>query len=216
LKASILFPGLKTLGDNLASLGAWLMTFGAFGLFLISLLDSAFVPLPSGPDLVMIALSAITPSLMPLYAIAATIGSAIGSTFLYMVARRAGARALRGVSLERRARVENLLGRYDMLAVMVPAILPPPFPFKVFVLSAGAFKLKTYRFVVAILVGRAVRFLIEGWLAIRFGKDAHQLILRQGPRVVAMVVALALGTFAIRLYRVRRADKHLKSAISSD
>jgi membrane protein YqaA with SNARE-associated domain len=202
---NILLPGLRWLGDNIAGLGTWLMTLGPPGLFLISLLDSAFIPLPSGPDLVMIALSAITPSLMPVYALAATLGSAIGSVLLYLAARRAGARALRGISLEKRERVENLLGRYDMLAVMLPAVLPPPFPFKVFVLSAGVFKLRTYRFIVAILIGRAARFLIEGWLAIEFGKDAHQLVLRQGPRIVVAAGAVVLVTLAVKFYRLRRA-----------
>jgi membrane protein YqaA with SNARE-associated domain len=172
------------------------MAFGALGLFVISLLDSAFVPLPGGPDFAMIALSARTPAWMPLYALAATVGSTIGCTFLYLAARRAGSRALSRVSPERRERIENLLGRYDMLAVAVPALLPPPFPFKALVLGAGVFRLKTGRFILAIFLGRLIRFMAEGWLAVRFGEDARRLITQHGITVlIALVViaALALG-----------------------
>jgi len=203
LITSVAIPALRRLADQIASLGAWLITLGALGLFSISLLDSALVPLPSGPDVVMILLSSMKPTWMPLYAAAATLGSAAGSTFLYMVARRAGVRALRGVKPERRERVENLLGRYDMLAVIVPAILPPPFPFKVFVLSAGVFKLKLERFVAAIVVGRAIRFLIEGLLALEFGEDARHIIERHGVKVLAGVGVLLLISLCVRFYRLR-------------
>ncbi|HLG15753.1 MAG TPA: VTT domain-containing protein [Blastocatellia bacterium] len=189
--------------DRLADLGAWLIAFGAIGLFGIALLDSALVPLPAGPDLVMITLSWKRPSLMPLYALAATVGSTIGCAFLYLLARRAGSSALRRVSPERRERIENLLGRYDMLAVMVPAVLPPPFPFKAFVLSAGVFRLKLSRFVTAILVGRAARFLIEGWLAVRFGEEAFQIIKRHSLGVFIGVAGIILVWIAAVFFRRR-------------
>src|SRR5262249_19366629 len=72
---------------RLAEFGNSLMAYGAIGLFGISFLDSAFVPLPSGPDLVMIALSATNHAMMPVYALAATLGSTIGCTILYLIAR---------------------------------------------------------------------------------------------------------------------------------
>ena len=195
---------LLGIGGRLAEFGAWLMAFGGWGLFAISLLDSAFIPLPSGPDLVMITLSAKNPAGMPLYALAATAGSTVGCTILYLIARRAGVVALNRLKPEKRARIENLLGRYDMLAVMVPAVLPPPFPFKPFVLCAGVFKLQRVRFITAIFIGRAARFLIEGWLAIQFGDDAEKLIKRHGWKVLVVLAALLLAFFAIRYFRRRR------------
>jgi len=191
------------LGGLTKGLGNWLTALGGLGVFLICLIDSAMIPLPTGPDLSLIVLSTITPARMPLYVILATLGSAIGSTLLYMAARQAGMRALRGVAPERRERVEGLLGRYDLLAVIVPAILPPPFPFKLFVLSAGAFKLKISRFMTAIVIGRAIRFLIEGFLAIELGKDADVIIRRQGVRVLAVVAVFFLIGVAIKLVRSR-------------
>ena len=179
------------------------MTLGPLGVFSISLLDSAFVPLPGGPDAAVIGLSAVKPEWMPLYALAATLGSVLGSVSLYLIARRGGVRALRGFRPETRDRVEGLLGRYDMLAIMVPGVLPPPFPFKVFILSAGVFKLKLPRFLVAILIGRAARFLIEGILAIEFGDEALVLLRQQGFKVLVATAAVLLMWLAFKYYRVR-------------
>ena len=195
--------GIKS---SLERFGNWLIGFGALGLFGISLVDSAGVPLPGGPDAVMILLTTKNHALMPLYALAATAGSTIGCTIMYMIARRAGAAALARISHERRARVENLLGRYDMLAIMVTAVLPPPFPFKPFVLSAGVFKLQLGRFVTAIFIGRAARLLIEGGLAIQFGEAAGEVIKQHGLKVLLAVAAIVLVIVAVQVYRSRRAS----------
>jgi Predicted membrane protein len=199
-EAAIIIFGIKS---ALAGLLEWLKALGPIGLFGVSLIDSAGIPLPGGPDLVMIWLSANNPSLMPLYALSATAGSAIGCTLLYLIARRAGIAALKRVSPIKRHRIENLLGRYDLVAVMVPAVLPPPFPFKPFVLCAGVFKLKTARFITAVFVGRAVRFLIEGWLAIEFGEDAGGIIRQHGWKVLVAVALIAAVTFTIKVFRAR-------------
>jgi uncharacterized membrane protein YdjX (TVP38/TMEM64 family) len=107
------------------------------------------------------------------------------------------------VTPEKRNRIENLLGRYDLIAVMVPAVLPPPFPFKPFVLAAGVFRLKTWRFIIAIFIGRSVRFLIEGWLAIRFGEDAGRIIRQHGWKVLVAVAVLAASGFTLSFFRAR-------------
>src|SRR5689334_19018177 len=194
--------GIKS---TLQAFGERLVTFGPFGLFAISLIDSAGLPLPSGPDAVMILLSAKNHALVPLYAIAASAGSTIGCTIMYWVARRAGLIALKKIKPERRARVENLLGRYDILAIMVTAILPPPFPFKPFVLSAGVFKLKLPRFVIAVFAGRMVRFTIEGLLAITFQERAGDVIKQHGWKLLVVVLVTATLIVVINILRSRRA-----------
>jgi membrane protein YqaA with SNARE-associated domain len=199
----LVLVGINGLRASMVGLAHWLLTLGALGAFSISLLDSAFVPLPGGPDAAVIALSAAKAQWMPIYALGATLGSAIGSALLYLVARQGGVRALRGVRPETREKVEGLLGRYDLLAIMIPAVLPPPFPFKVFILSAGVFKLKLPRFLVAIVVGRAVRFLIEGFLAIEFGEEALALLRQQGVKVLMAVGALLLLYAGFKYYRTR-------------
>jgi membrane protein YqaA with SNARE-associated domain len=200
-EAAFILLGIKSSLENLLE---WLKALGPLGLFGISLIDSAGIPLPGGPDLVMILLSANKPALMPVYALAATAGSAIGCTLLYLVARRAGIAALKRISPAKRDRIENALGRYDLIAVMVPAILPPPFPFKPFVLGAGVFRLTTWRFITAVFIGRAVRFLIEGWLAIEFGEDAAVIIKQNGWIVLAAVALGAACFFIVRFLRARR------------
>lgn len=199
--APLLLLGIKS---GLQKFGEWLITFGPFGLFAISLIDSAGLPLPGGPDTVMIVLSAHSHSMVPVYAIAASLGSTIGCTMMYWVARRAGLVALNKIKLERRERIENLLGRYDMLAIIVTAILPPPFPFKPFVLSAGVFKLKMSRFIIAVFMGRLVRFTIEGLLAIAFGEAAGDRIKQHGLKVLLVVVIAVAAIFIVNKLRARR------------
>jgi len=191
--------------QSLQTFAEWLVTLGPLGLFAISLIDSAGLPLPGGPDAVMILLSARSHALVPLYAIAASLGSTIGCAVMYSVARRAGMLALRKIKPARRARIENLLGRYDMLAIMATAILPPPFPFKPFVLSAGVFKLKLSRFIIAVFTGRLVRFTIEGLLAIAFGEAAGEQIKRHGLKVLLVVAVAATLLIVFNILRTRRA-----------
>jgi len=209
---ALIFLGIRS---GLQSLLEWLKAYGALGLFGISLVDSAGIPLPGGPDAVMIVLSANNPALMPLYALAATGGSAIGCTLLYLIARRAGVVALKRVTARKRDRIENLLGRYDLVAVMVPALLPPPFPFKPFVLCAGVFELKTWRFITAIFIGRSLRFLIEGWLAIRFGEDAGRLIRQRGWQVLVAVAVVAAAVFTWTIVRSRLRSSRELSGVES-
>ena len=201
-KAVFLLLGIK---QSLQTFAEWLVTLGPLGLFAISLIDSAGLPLPGGPDAVMILLSARSHALVPLYAIAASLGSTIGCAVMYSVARRAGMLALRKIKPARRARIENLLGRYDMLAIMATAILPPPFPFKPFVLSAGVFKLKRSRFIIAVFTGRLVRFTMEGLLAIAFGEAAGEQIKRHGLKVLLVVVVAATLLIVFNILRSRRA-----------
>jgi membrane protein YqaA with SNARE-associated domain len=201
---------MMSLLGKLSSLGQWLIGLGPLGVFGISLLDSAFVPLPGGPDLAVIVLSARNHELMPLIALAAALGSTIGCTVLYTIARRAGDVALRGMGAARRKRIEHLLGRYDLLAVAIPSVMPPPFPFKPFVLCAGVFEFKMVRFVAALLVGRIARFLIEGALAVRYGEEAAPLIRRHG---IAVLIAVGLiFLFALAFFGYRR--RHRQTVIS--
>ena len=173
----------------LTRLSEYLITFGAFGLFIVALLDSTFVPLPSSVDALMLLLSATYPSWMLLYALMATSGSALGCLILYLVSRRAGARALNRFSERKQARVKNLIERYDMMAVLVATLLPPPFPFKLFVVSAGVFRFSLVRFMLAIVVGRGFRFLLEGYFAVRYGAEAKAILARYYPWIGMGLVA---------------------------
>ena len=186
----------------LTRVSEYLITFGAFGLFTLALLDSTFVPLPSSADALMLVLSTTHPRWMPLYALMATAGSAIGCFILYQISRRAGARALRKFSEEKQKRVKELIDRYDMFAVLVATLLPPPFPFKLFVISAGVFRFSITRFMLAIIAGRAFRFLLEGFFAVRYGQDAKVILARYYPWIgLGLAVGILFFVLARRFWK---------------
>jgi len=177
----------------LTRLSEYLITYGAFGLFMLALLDSTFVPLPSSADALMLLLSTTNPSWMLLYAFMATAGSALGCLILYLISRRAGARALNRFSEKKQAKVKNWIERYDMFAVLAATLMPPPFPFKVFVVSAGVFRFSLLRFMLAIIVGRGFRFLLEGYVAVRYGAQAKEIIAKYYPWIaLGLVVAIVI------------------------
>src|SRR5687768_17551792 len=98
----------------------------------------------------MLVLSTAHPDWMLLYAFMATAGSALGCWILYLISRRAGERALSRFSQRKQQRVKHLIERYDVIAVLVATLLPPPFPFKLFVVTAGVFRFSLLRFMLAI------------------------------------------------------------------
>jgi membrane protein YqaA with SNARE-associated domain len=197
---------IRKITNALTGVKDFLIPFGAFGLFAIALLDSALIPLPGGPDAVMLLLSTQNPSRMPLYALAATAGSVIGCVILYHISRRAGRSALEKFPASKQARVKELVDRYDVLSVLVASVLPPPFPFKLFVITAGVFRLSLVRFALAVAVGRAFRFFLEGFLAVRYGERAKDLLAENYPAVGLGLAALIIAGFLLRgLLRRRKA-----------
>lgn len=196
---------LRKITKGLAAISQYLVAYGPFGLFAIALLDSALIPLPGGPDAVMMLLSAARPAWMPIYAAAATLGSVAGCVILYHLSARAGRRALARFSAAKQARVKSLIDRYDVLSVLVASVLPPPFPFKLFVVSAGVFRLNLLRFALAIAVGRAFRFLLEGYLAARYGEQAKDLLARYYPAIgIGFAALIVLGFISKSVLKNRR------------
>jgi membrane protein YqaA with SNARE-associated domain len=195
---SFIHPITKFLGR----VSEYLVTFGAFGLFAVALLDSTFVPLPSSADALMLLLSTTHPSWMLLYAFMATAGSALGCLILYLISRRAGARALNRFSERKQARVKYWIERYDAIAVLVATLLPPPFPFKLFVVSAGVFRFSLMRFMLAIVAGRAFRFLLEGYFAVKYGVQAKEILAKYYPWIgLSLVAAIVLFVVLKRVLR---------------
>jgi membrane protein YqaA with SNARE-associated domain len=197
---------IHSISNGLVRLSDYFIALGPFGLFAVALLDSAFVPLPSSADALMLLLSAAHPSLMPFYALLATAGSAIGCVTLYYISRRAGGRALKKFSERKQKRVKELIDRYDVLAVLVASLLPPPFPFKLFVITAGVFRFSLLRFTLAIIAGRAFRFLLEGFFAVRYGSQAKQILAKYYPWI-GLVVALVLITFFVMRNQLKKKEE---------
>ena len=198
---AVLLPFTKWL----TRLSEYLITFGALGLFAVALLDSTFVPLPSSVDALMLLLTTTYPSWMLLYALMATTGSALGCLILYLISRRAGARALTRFSEVKQRRVRHLIERYDMMAVLVATLLPPPFPFKLFVVTAGVFRFSLLRFMLAIVAGRAFRFLLEGYFAVRYGAQAKEILAKYYPWIGLGVVA-GIVIFVLLRQRLKKTE----------
>jgi len=191
--------------SGLGKFSHWLLSFGPFGLFAIAFLDSVLVPIPGGVDAMLLLLAAARPSWMLIYVAAATIGSTAGCIGLYVASKRAGHRALSRFSEAKQTRVKDLIDRYDVLSVLVASVLPPPFPFKLFVVSAGVFRLNFLRFTIAIAAGRTFRYLLEGYLAARYGEHAKEILQQYYPSLgIGLAVLIVLFFVAKNLLRRSR------------
>lgn len=198
---------------------AWIQAFAATiggpGLFIIAFLDSSFVSLPQINDLLVITMVIQHPYRMPYYAAMATAGSVAGCLVLYAIARKGGDALIRrrfhGRTLERATR---LIQKYGVMTLVVPAILPPPAPFKVFVLLAGVSGIRPVPFALAIAAGRGFRYLAIGLLSVWYGPRAVTFLQTHGTAVaMAVAVLMALGLVAwIALRQYRRREPALTSA----
>src|SRR5262245_12789197 len=200
---------LLNAGGVLRSLQALLASFGALGIVAIALLDAGFIPIPGGADLAVMTLSHLHPEFMPVYVLAAVIGSTFGCLAPYWIGRKAGEAGLRKFSAEKRARVSQLIDRYDWWAMSVGAVLPPPFPFKIFLLTAGVFRMKVWRFLLALAFGRFVRFGLLGWLAVNFGDRAAIIFRQHYPKIGLGIAAAIIVICFINILRKRRHGKNV-------
>jgi len=170
---------------------------GGFGLFVIAFLDSSFLPFPSANDLLLIQLSLATPLRMPLYAAMATLGSLSGCLVLYVIARKGGEAAFHARAGKRATKIRHWVERNGFVSMLVAAILPPPTPFKFFVLAAGAFKMPLRPFVLALLLARSLRFYGEGYVAVRYGQQAVEFLAAHKLAVVGAAIAVILAFYLV-------------------
>jgi membrane protein YqaA with SNARE-associated domain len=165
----------------------WASELGGLGLFILATLDSSFLSFPQVNDLLIIVLSTKYPERMVYYAGMTVLGSLLGCFMLYGVARRGGEVFIRKrVKGKYADRAIALYQRHGLLAVVVPALLPPPVPFKVFVLLAGAASVSPVRFGIAVAIGRGIRYFGQGYLAVLYGEQAAEFMKANG-------TALGLG-----------------------
>lgn len=191
----------------LGQISAWLMEtlapYGAWGLMVMAICDSSFLSLPEINDLALMLFSINHPHRMWELAAMTTLGSVIGCTLLYLVGRKGGESLLKKrFSDDRIRKIQGWYQKYGMLAIIVPSLLPPPMPFKVFVLSAGAFHVPWSRFISAVAIGRGVRYFAEGILAVVYGRDAIRIVSENFGRIglflAILIVAGALGYIYFR------------------
>jgi membrane protein YqaA with SNARE-associated domain len=181
-------------------LGAWALSIGGPGLFVIAFLDSSFLSLPEINDLLVMWMVTKHPQRMLYYALMATLGSLAGCLLMFYLGRKGGEAMLRRRFQEHKlARARALFQRYGFLAVIVPALLPPPAPFKVFVLLAGVVGMPALSFALAVTVGRGARYLGEGLLAVWYGEHAIEFLDRHA-RSVSIALALMVLAAGVAYY----------------
>lgn len=179
------------------------LSLGGPGLFVVAFLDSSFISLPQINDLLVVLMVVRNKAWMPYYAAMATLGSVVGCYVLYAIAGRGEEWLARRMKAPHAERALAAYRRHGVLALMVPAILPPPAPFKLFVLMAGVAEVRPVKFVVSIAAARGLRYLVLGALAVRYGDFALELMRTRG-RVVAVWVAVIIVAGAVAWWLVKR------------
>jgi membrane protein YqaA with SNARE-associated domain len=179
---------------------------GTPGLALVAFLDSSFVSLPQVTDALIVTFTLKDPSQWLLHAVAATAGSVAGCLALYTVAKKGGEAFLRSRFKERHIdRGLALVQKHGWLTVTVPALMPPPTPFKVFVLLAGVARIRPMTFIGAVALGRGFRYGGEAYLTYRYGEQATGFIQDNLATVsmafAGLIVAGGLGLVLWRRWR---------------
>ena len=176
------------------------LAWGAPGIALVAFLDSSILSLPEIADLLLIYMVTAHPARFGLYVTGATVGSLAGCLVLYYIGKGGEMMLKKRMSTQRYDKTLDAFRRHGVMAVLVPSILPPPAPFKPFVLLAGAAEISVTRFTVAILIGRGARYLIEGLLALWYGERAMAYIRDNGVIVALVTIGVLLVGFVVYLY----------------
>jgi membrane protein YqaA with SNARE-associated domain len=178
----------------------WLQKFiivmGGGGLFMVAFLDSSVLSFPFVADALVMELSIEKPARMPYYAAMAALGSLAGCIWLYLLAKKGGEVYFHRHAKGRAETIKEWVDSHAFLSVFVPAILPPPLPFKVFILAEGVFQVPLRTFVLSLLLGRGLRYFAEGILAVLYG-DAVLQFLMVHSRSFALSVVGVLGLLYI-------------------
>jgi membrane protein YqaA with SNARE-associated domain len=206
--------------DWLTAIAKWLETYviglplylAAPAMIIIGALDSSLLSLPEINDYLVVGRCYKTPSAAFYFPLFAAIGSVIGCNLLYSIMRRGGQSVLRKrFKVESIQKVERAYARFGFLAIGIPAILPPPLPFKIFVATAGTLEYPRWKFLVTVMVARSFRYYVEGILAVFYGKRVILFFKDNGLVVISVVASLVLIGLVIYLIVAR-----LRSRRSTD
>ncbi|HJQ32877.1 MAG TPA: VTT domain-containing protein [Pyrinomonadaceae bacterium] len=192
--------------DWLAQIGHWLhelviklhdfivnvpIYVAAPAMVVIGTLDSSLLSLPEINDYLVVARCYSDPKSVFYFPLFAAAGSVLGCLILYTIMRRGGQAVMRRrFSAENIAKVERAYARFGFLALAVPALLPPPMPFKIFVATAGALEYPRWRFMLTVMIARSVRYFVEGALAVFYGERVLVFMRENGLLILSVVGAL--------------------------
>jgi len=203
--------------DWLTAIGTWLeqyvislpIYYAAPAMVLIGALDSSLLSLPEINDYLVVGRCYKYPSAVFYFPLFAAGGSVLGCWLLYTIMRRGGQALLRKrFKPERIQKVEQAYARFGFLAIAIPAILPPPLPFKIFVATAGTLEYPRWKFLLTVMIARSFRYYVEGILAVFYGRRVL-LFMKDNGLVVLMIVGavLVIGVLGYVLVNRWRAKK---------
>src|ERR1051326_5458227 len=217
------------MGDWLLSIARWLevhvirlpIYLAAPAMIVIGALDSSLLSLPEINDYLVVGRCFRDPTAAYYFPLFAAMGSVLGCHILYTIIRRGGQAVLRRrFSLASIKRVEHAYERYGFLAIGIPAILPPPLPFKIFVATAGALEYPRWKFLLTVMIARSFRYYLEGILAVYYGRRVLLFIKDNGLVIVSMVgTVILIGLiiyFVIRQRKLSRAPVNVEADEASD
>lgn len=201
------------MSDWLESIARWLNDYiisvplyiAAPAMVLIGALDSSLLSLPEINDYLVVGRCIKYPTAVFYFPLFAAFGSVLGCWLLYSIMRRGGQALLRKrFKPESIRRVERAYERYGFLAIAIPAILPPPLPFKIFVATAGTLEYPRWKFLTTVMLARSFRYYVEGTLAVFYGQRVLLFIRDNGLVIVSVVAALVLVGLILYLVINRR------------
>lgn len=187
---------------------------GGGGIFLISLLDSSFLTFPEVSDAMIVMLTVAHPPRWFYYGAMATVGSTIGCLALFLVARKGGDRVLsKWVKPETKDRLFAMFKRYGLFTVVIGSLMPPPMPFKPFVVLAGATGVTIPTFLAVVTASRGFRYIGEAWLARVYGEEAIEYVNQNLGRVSkGLGVVLVVSTIVFLVWKKLRPGYNTRPA----
>jgi LPXTG-motif cell wall-anchored protein len=191
----------------------WIFHLGGLGFIPLGLLDSSVIPLPGSMDVLTIVLSARQQDLWIYYALMATIGSVIGGYVTYQIARKGGKETLeRKFPAKRLKKIYKIFGRWGFGAIAIAAVLPPPVPLVPFLFAAGAMQYSVKKFLVALILGRLVRYSLLAFLGARYGRQVLTIIEQYGhPVLIAVIGLIATAIAGLIFVFLRRRKKRART-----
>jgi len=186
----------------------WLYRLGGLGMIIVALIDNSFIPLPGSLDVFTILLSSGNHTLWPYYVIMATLGSVLGAYLTYRIGQKGGKETLeKKIGHQRADKVYKKFENAGFSTVLVGVLLPPPFPVFPLLLAAGILQYPTKKFLGAIAVGRGVRFTVDAFLGIYFGRAIIRFFSHYyKPALYTLITLAVIGGIGALIYY-----KHWKS-----
>lgn len=182
----------------------WLRRLGGPGLILLGLLDNSVVPVPGSMDVLTVVLSADQRDWWPYYAFMATAGSVVGGYLTYRLARGEGEGRLgRRLKRSRMEKVHSTFEKWGFGAIAVPAMLPPPLPMVPFLIAAGATQYSVKKFLLALFLGRAVRYSVLGILGALYGRQILGFFSQHTQAIVWTAIVLVMAGILLAILRGR-------------